>query len=84
MKIDPPVLPSAMPAELQLWLDKVSDLLNKGFYAPKIFTTAPTLTQMLEGEFAIGAGTGPAGVNELFAKVSSTAIARFRHDATIT
>ena len=83
MKLDLPDMPDAS-VELRQWIERVVKLINSGFYAPKIVTAAPTLTQMSTGELALGQATGPSSEHEIFAKVSDTIIARWRHDATIT
>jgi len=84
MKLDTPSLPPDTPVELRQWIEKVADLVNRGFYAPKVFTTAPTVTQINTGELAYGRATGPAAQHEIFIKVNDTTIGRWYHDATIT
>ena len=84
MKMDTPVLPESIPVELRLWVDRAVALINQGFYAPKEFSSAPALGDMLTGELAWGNGTGASNEHEIFIKVSSTVIGRWIHDATIT
>ena len=84
MKLSLPELPPDLPVELRNWMQDVTNLLNLGVYAPRIFTTAPTISQMEIGEIAGGSATGAGSANEIFWKVSSTEIARFTEDGTIT
>lgn len=84
MKLDAPVLSNDIPVELRQWIDRAVYLINSGYYTPKVFTTAPTVSEMSDGELAFGNGTGAAGAHEIFIKVNSTTIARWTHDATIT
>ena len=79
-----PEFPDDMPVELRTWIEDLTRLLNLGVYAPRLFNSAPALADMEEGELAGGIGTAAGGENELFIKVSSTTIARFTHDGTIT
>ena len=84
MKLDSPVLPPGFPEELRIWMVQVTDLVNQGLYIVKEFTSAPALGDMDVGEIGFGDGTGAGSAHEIFLKVSSTTIARFTHDATIT
>lgn len=84
MKLELPALPKDMPVELMQWIERAVYLINQGYYTPKRFTTAPTVTEMSYGELAFGDATGAAGTHEIFIKINDTTIARWRHDATIT
>jgi hypothetical protein len=84
MKMDLPVLPANLSPELRNWVERASQLLNQGVYAPKQFTSVPALGDMNVGELAWGNATGAGGEHEIFIKVSSTVIGRWLHDATIT
>lgn len=83
MKIALPQIPNASP-ELVQWIQDVTNLINQGFYQPRVLTARPTLSQMSTGEFAQGSGTGGAGEEELFAKVNSAEIAVFQTTTRIT
>jgi len=84
MKLDMPVLPGDAPLELRLWMERVVYLINQGLYTPKRFTTAPTVSEMADGELAFGVATGAGSAHEIFIKINSTTIARWIHDSTIT
>lgn len=84
MKLDLPDLPETAPVEIKQWMERVVQLINKGFYAPKVFTTAPTVTQMNTGELAYGRATGAASAHEIFIKVNDTTIGRWTNAGTIT
>lgn len=84
MKINVPASLGALPKDVQDWINEVTDLINEGFYQPKLFTTRPTLAQMKTGEFAQGNGTGGSGEEELFHKVNDSEIAVHQTTTRIT
>jgi len=83
-KISLPEFPPETPVELRTLLEDIVRQWNLGVYAARLFNSAPALADMEEGEIAGGIGTAAGGENEIFWKVSSTTIARFEHDGTIT
>jgi hypothetical protein len=50
----------------------------------KTFNTVPTINDLEIGEMALGNGTGAAGADEIFIKVTATHISRFVADGIIT
>lgn len=85
MKVDTPVIKGeGIPEELRIWMDQVSDLLNRGLYSGRVLSTAPAVGDLDIGEIAFGDATGASSAHEIFVKINSTTIARYTHDATIT